>query len=56
MTWTKLADDRVSHHWQCPDCNADADIAPGWYQDNGTPMCAECEQNMDYQHTEIKND
>ena len=36
-------------------CNAEAEVGPVWYQDNGTPVCIECDQDMDYQFTEIKN-
>ena len=52
---TKLDDHNINHHWQCPDCDAVADLAPDWYQDNGTPMCVECDQDMDYQYTELYN-
>ena len=53
--WTKISDYDVNHHWQCSICNAEADVAPGWYESNGTPVCIECDQDMDYQYTEIKN-
>ena len=48
-------DHDVCHTWQCPDCDEVAEVGPIWYQDNGTPMCVECDQDMDYQFTEIKN-
>ena len=53
--WTKIDDHDVCHTWRCPDCDAEAEVGPVWYQDNGTPMCVECDQDMDYQFTEIKN-
>ena len=33
----------------------DIEVGPVWYQDNGTPVCIECDQDMDYQYTEIKS-
>ncbi len=52
MTWNKIDDCEVIHHWKCSDCDTGIVLHPDYYQDNGTPMCWECEQNMDYQHTE----
>ena len=53
MTWAKIGDNNVRHHWKCPDCDAEHAFTPDCYQDIGTPMCAECEQNMDYEYTEV---
>lgn len=54
MNWKKLEDHQVNHVWHCPECGEVADIAPGWYQDNGTPTCVECDQDMLYEFTEVK--
>ena len=48
-----IADHNVNMFWQCCICNASADVGPDWYQDNGTPVCMECDQDMDYVKTEI---
>jgi|SaaInlV_125m_DNA_1040241.scaffolds.fasta_scaffold181205_1 hypothetical protein len=55
--WTKISDYNINHHWECPDpeCNEVADVAPGWYGCNGTPMCVECDQDMSYKYTEMKD-
>jgi hypothetical protein len=53
--WTKISDDDINHNWQCGICLAEANVAPGWYEQNGTPVCIECDQDMEYQYTEIKN-
>ena len=53
--WTAIEDHDINHHWQCCICNASADVGPDWYQDNGTPVCIECDQDMDYQYTEVHN-
>ncbi len=53
MTWNKIDDCEVIHHWKCSDCDTGIVLHPDYYQDNGTPMCWECEQNMDYQYTEV---
>ena len=55
MFWTKISDVDVNHTWQCSICLAEADVGPEWYECNGTPVCIECDQDMEYQYTEIKN-
>ena len=55
MLWTKISDVDVNHNWQCSICLAEADVGPEWYECNGTPVCIECDQDMKYQYTEIKN-
>ena len=52
MTWNKIEDYEVIHHWKCLDCDEETRVYPDWYQDNGTPVCAECDRDMDYQYTE----
>ncbi len=54
--WTKIDDSMINHRWECPDCDAIADVAPWWYSENGTPMCIECDNDMEYCYTEIKNE
>jgi len=40
--------------WECENCVSKADISPEWYQNNGTPVCHECDIDMIYIRTEIK--
>ena len=49
-----IDDDKVVNVWKCEDCNEKAEIHPDWYQNNGTPVCCECDRDMEYVHTEIK--
>ena len=42
--------------WECSECQEKAVVAPDWYQENGTPMCPECGDDMDYIRTEIRKD
>jgi hypothetical protein len=48
----KIADDKVINVWKC-NCGERARINPDFYQDNGTPMCTSCDDDMEYSHTEI---
>jgi transcription elongation factor Elf1 len=50
-----IDDSKVVNVWVCPDCNAEASVNPDYYQDNGTPVCGECDLDMDYSHTEIND-
>lgn len=52
--WKKISDEKVRTIWECPDCKDKAYVEPDWFQDNGTPMCGECDNDMDYLFTEIK--
>ena len=51
--WKKIADKAVRNIWKCEDCDETAEIHPDWYEQNGTPMCTECDRDMVYSHTEI---
>jgi len=57
MPQVQIADNKVSNVWKCmaDDCNNEAKtiIHPDWYQLNGTPMCSECNTEMDYEKTLI---
>lgn len=57
--WKKVSDRAVRHHWKCPDpmdegCKEKAIISPDWYENNGTPICIECDCDMEYVKTEVK--
>ncbi len=53
MAWETIDDKKVRHIWVCSECQEKATVSPDWYSDNGTPMCTECDIDMDYDHTEI---
>jgi len=38
------------------DNEEETEINPSWYQNNGTPVCPECDCDMDYSRTEIDED
>lgn len=53
-TWIKIDDEKLRHFWNCPECNSKEHVSPDWYSNNGTPVCGECDCDMEYSHTEIK--
>ena len=53
--WTIVDDTKVRHVWRCADCGAEVNISPWWYQDNGTPVCVDCNEDMVYLSTEYNN-
>jgi len=37
--------------WKCPDCDDKCEVDVTFFQDNGTPMCAECpDQDMEFDY------
>ena len=56
MARKKIADHKVINIWKCPEegCDETAEITPDWYEENGTPICCECDVDMEYDHTEIE--
>jgi hypothetical protein len=58
MAWKKINDKNVRHVWmckneECEDYGTECHISPEWYQNNGTPVCNECDVDMVYVGTEI---
>ena len=53
--WTIVDDTKVRHVWRCADCGDEVNISPWWYQDNGTPVCVDCNEDMVYLSTEYNN-
>lgn len=51
--WTIIDDTKLRHVWRCPDCDFESMVEPWWYQDNGTPVCIDCEDDMQYLCTEM---
>lgn len=53
VKWQTVEDEKVKSLWVCPECKQKAYIHPDWYSNNGTPMCTECDADMEYVKTEI---
>lgn len=53
--WVRINDDDIRSIWECPDCDNYACVGPEEYADIGTPVCSDCECDMEYSHTEINN-
>lgn len=51
---TKLKDEDVISVWKCEECGKEAEIHPDWYEQNGTPMCTDCDCDMAYSATYIR--
>ena len=48
-----IEDHKVFMFWKCEDCDYVTEVLPTFYQDNGTPVCVECDRDMFYSHTEV---
>jgi Zn ribbon nucleic-acid-binding protein len=53
--WVIVDDKRIRHKWECPDCDAHANVEPWHYSEMGEPYCVDCEREMEYINTEINN-
>jgi len=57
MSRRTVRDFQVHNIWMCMNVTCDneeeVDISPDWYENNGTPVCTECDRDMSYRHTEI---
>jgi formylmethanofuran dehydrogenase subunit E len=51
--WVIIDEKKLRHKWECPNCDEYAYVQPWWYSENGTPMCTECDDDMEYIRTEI---
>lgn len=53
--WKVVPDPNIRHLWQCREegCNEAAEVSPEWYQNNGTPVCGNCDCDMIYVRTEV---
>ena len=47
MPWTIIPDNNIRCNWKCPECGEETDVTPDWYQDNGTPVCGDCDCDME---------
>ena len=53
MSWKVVREESVLSYWECEDCHDKVGIEPHWYEQNGTPVCVECDRDMLYSHTEV---
>ena len=50
-----IPDANIDHHWECKvHPESVAIVSPDWYEDNGTPICEFCGDDMIYKHTKVK--
>jgi len=56
----KVSDRKIVCVWYCydEDCmignnHETANVNPDWYQYHGTPVCLNCNKDMEYSHTEV---
>jgi formylmethanofuran dehydrogenase subunit E len=54
--WALVKDEDVLSYWECEDCHDKVGITPDWYEQNGTPVCVECDRDMLYGYTEVNVD
>ncbi len=52
--WSRVADYRIRHIWRCPDCEEEATVGPEFYTESGTPVCGNCDTDMLYERTEVR--
>jgi formylmethanofuran dehydrogenase subunit E len=55
IVWEVIDDTKIRHVWRCAECEDEVNIEPWWYQDNGTPVCEGCGDDMRYLGTEMNN-
>jgi formylmethanofuran dehydrogenase subunit E len=53
--WIVIDDTKLRHVWRCVDCKNESVVEPWWYQNNGTPVCEDCDEDMLYLSTEQKD-
>ena len=53
MSWKVVREESVLSYWKCEDCHDKVGIEPNWYEQNGTPVCCECDRDLLYSHTEV---
>jgi hypothetical protein len=57
--WVTIDGADVRHVWacqatDCPHKGEDSTVGPGFYEENGTPVCGSCGDDMKYLRTEIR--
>ena len=50
--WVKIEDKQIRHLWECANCDHYEYVEPWFYSEMGEPVCAECDNDMEYIRTE----
>ena len=53
--WVAIDDTKIRHVWRCAECEDEVNIVPWDYMNIGTPYCADCDEDMQYLSTEMKD-
>lgn len=58
-TWVTIDGSNVRHVWACQDAGCgnkgkETTVEPGFYEQNGTPVCGDCGNDMEYLRTEMR--
>lgn len=53
--WRVIDDTKIRHVWRCAECGDEINIPPWYYQDNGTPVCHDCDDDMKYLGAEMNH-
>jgi len=53
--WKVIDDTKIRHVWRCVACEDEVNVVPWDYQNIGTPVCADCDEDMQYLSTEMKD-
>lgn len=48
-----IEDKNVIHTWTCKSCGKTFEVTPDYYEENGTPVCWDCDRDCEYSKTEI---
>ena len=54
-TWQVIDDTKIRHVWRCVECEDEINIPPWYYTESGTPVCHDCDEDMQYLSTEMKD-
>ena len=53
--WKIIDDTKIRHVWRCAECEYEVNVVPWDYMNIGTPVCADCDEDMQYLSTEMKD-
>ena len=53
--WKLIDDTKIRHVWRCAECEDEVNVVPWDYMNIGTPVCADCDEDMQYLCTEHNN-
>lgn len=48
----RVNDNQIECVYKCEECGEETSVTPDWHEDNGTPVCTECDCDMAYDHTQ----